>query len=160
MCEQASEKTPFESLSEMWAEQLALCDALEQLADRLPAGLDRLHCLRFARTIPTLVDRAHKLEELLLFPLLQDRASAFPALSAIIDRLRYEHLEDDSYAEELYDALNARGWGQNKPSAETLGYMLRTFFAGMRRHVWFDRDVLMPLLLAGPGKADFTGLQA
>jgi hemerythrin-like domain-containing protein len=142
-------KTSFELLSEIWSEQLALCDALEKVADALPDGFEKIQCLRLARTIPAVVDRAHKLEELLLFPLLQERAATSPAIAAVIDRLRYEHLEDDAYADELYDALNAHGWGRPKPSAETLGYMLRTFFAAMRRHIWFDRDVVMPLLLNG-----------
>lgn len=154
----AAEPQSFALLTEIWGEQLALCDALEHVADKLPAGLDKLHCLRLARTIPAVVDRAHKLEELLLFPLLQDRAVVSPALAAVVDRLRYEHLEDDAYAEELYDALSARGWGRAKPSAETLGYMLRTFFVAMRRHIWFDRDVLMPLLLAGAGEEAFADL--
>lgn len=142
-------KENFELLSEVWSEQLALCDALEQMADALPAGLDRFHCLRLARTIPAMVDRAHKLEELLLFPLLQDRAALSSSFCALFDRLRYEHLEDDAYADELYDALSARGWGRPKPSAETLGYMLRTFFSATRRHILFDRDVLIPLLVTG-----------
>lgn len=154
----AAETQSFALLSEIWGEQLALCDALERMADALPAGLDKLHCLRLARTIPAVVDRAHKLEELLLFPLLQARATASPALTPVIDRLRYEHLEDDAYAEELYDALSARGWGRPKPSAETLGYMLRTFFVAMRRHIWFDRDVLMPLLLAGSDEETVAAL--
>jgi hemerythrin-like domain-containing protein len=155
---QAPDHSAFESLLEIWAEQLALCDALEHMADALPTGLGKMNCLRLARTIPAVVDRAHKLEELLLFPLLKRRAASSPALNAVIDRLRYEHLEDDAYAEELYDALNARGWGRATPSAETLGYMLRTFFAAMRRHIWFDRDVLMPLLLAGGDEEMLAGL--
>ncbi len=148
----------FELLSEIWSEQLALCDALEQLADALPAGLERIHCLRLARTIPAVVDRAHRLEEMLLFPMLQERAAFSPAFAAVIDRLRYEHLEDDAYADELYDALSARSWGRSKPSAETLGYMLRTFFSATRRHILFDRDVLVPLLMTGKDATDLSDL--
>ncbi len=60
-----------ESLQGVWRDQLALCDALEHLADGLPHHVDRSGCLRIARAIPPLLQKAHRLEETTLFPLLE-----------------------------------------------------------------------------------------
>lgn len=145
-----------ESLQGVWRDQLALCDALEHLADGLPGHVDRDGCLRIARAIPPLLQKAHRLEETTLFPLLEDRWNSLPGLPQTIEVLRFEHLEDESYADELHDALIAHGRGMDRPSAETLGYMLRSFFENIRRHVRFDAEVLIPLLISvqpDPGMA-------
>lgn len=139
------------SLDAAWYEQLALCDMLEALADGLPDKADRGVCLGAAEAIPVLLVQAHRLEESVLFPNIERYYDRCPGLSRIIDRLRHDHIEDEAYADELHDALIAHGRGLTKPSAETLGYMLRAFFENIRRHIRFDREVLLPLLIsAGP----------
>lgn len=144
------------SLLDVWRDQLALCDALENLADGLPSRADRDGCLRIARAIPSLLAKSHRLEETALFPLLEDRWEALPGLPQTIDTLRFEHLEDEAYAEELHDALLAHGRGLDRPSAETLGYMLRSFFENARRHIRFDTEVLIPLLISASPDADIS----
>lgn len=143
-----------ERLKDAWRDQLALCDALEHLADTLPQSADRGGCLRIARAIPTLLAKGHQLEETVLFPLLERHWRTVPGLPKTIDTLRFEHLEDAAYAEELHDALIAHGRGLDRPSAETLGYMLRSFFENIRRHIRFDTEVLIPLLASIPADGD------
>ncbi|WP_158259899.1 hemerythrin domain-containing protein [Phyllobacterium phragmitis] len=137
------------SLNAVWYEQLALCDMLEALADGLPDRADRGMCLEAAEAISGLLARAHRLEESVLFANIARYYGRCPGLSQIISRLRHDHIADQAYAEELHDALTAHGRGLAKPSAETLGYMLRAFFENIRRHIRFDMEVLLPLLTSG-----------
>lgn len=127
------------------AEQEALCDHLEAIADALPDGVDRSACLHLARTIPAIIGRGHALEESVVFPTLED-ASGLDGLDDTVERLRFEHFSDDCYAEELSEALIAFGAGRTEVAPATLGYMLRGFFEGLRRHLAFERAVIMPLL--------------
>ena len=120
--------------------KLALCDELETVADSLPHDIDPQHCLYLARAICPMVARAHDLEESLLFPRLQGRAGL-----ATLERLRFEHYEDMCFAEEVRDALMSIGRGDPAPSFEAIGYMLRGFFEAVRRHVAFERELVVPL---------------
>ena len=59
--------------------------------------------------------------------------------------------EDEDAAGDLEEALAAfaaRRAGERRggPEAERIGYMLRSLFTGLRRHVAHDREVLRPLL--------------
>lgn len=134
------------SLDSAHAQQLLLCDRLEAIADSLPDRVDRQACLHLARAIHPLVAGAHTMEEDLLFPALAARWGKVPGMMQTIERLKFEHFEDMGFAEELCDALMAIGQGDARLPPEALGYMLRGFFEGLRRHIAFEQDMLLPLL--------------
>ena len=167
--------------------QRRLCAALEAIADALPDNLDTQHTLHVARLIGPTIRRAHAFEEKTVFPLLEAHFATRPELSATLERLHFEHWEDESFAEELAEKLvdavmrvasRRRGerpkagpavrfaaiepahapgadgrHAQADPQAEALGYMLRGFFEGLRRHIAFEEEHLVPLLAtAGQGR--------
>ena len=64
-----------------------------------------------------------------------------------LERLQYEHWKDESFAEEVSDGLIKFVSDSDHPSADTLAYMLRGFFEGLRRHIAFEVEhILLPLL--------------
>lgn len=132
------------------ATQLALCEELEAIADSLPGDVDAQKCLHAARTLYPAIKRAHDFEENKVFPLLSADMGTYyggsqPPLASSLERLRYEHWEDESFAEELSDALAQRV--TDVANAETIGYMLRGFFEGLRRHIAFESELILPLLV-------------
>lgn len=127
-------------------DQLALCKTLETIADSLPADIDRCTCINAARALGPLITRAHELEEDVIFPAIESRADKHVGMDRMIERLKYEHMEDVCFSEELHDALMAYGKGDDRPSPEAFGYMLRGFFESLRRHIAFEQEVIVPLL--------------
>ncbi len=125
------------------AQKLKLCDALEAIADDLPSHLDRLQCLAIASSLVPLLRECHRFEEELVFPVFARSCSD----SEIVARLTAEHLEDDCAAEEVSEALLAYGHGRPIENPEAFGYMLRSLFNSMRRHIAFERDHVLPTLL-------------
>jgi hemerythrin-like domain-containing protein len=125
---------------------LGLCDMLESIADRLPGNLDRDECLVLARSLSAMVHRIQNHEEAVLFPALLQWHALLPEMAQTIDRLRVEHQVDICYAEDVEDML--RSYGESRPSvgADAAGFMLRGFFEALRRHVAFERTLLVPLL--------------
>lgn len=123
-------------------EQLALCRELEDIADSLPANINRQKCIYAAKALGPLIGGIHHFEESTLFPWLSTRVPADDDLSRTLDRLRFEHFEDECFAEELTDALLKLGAGE-AVNMEAVGYMLRGFFEGMRRHIAFETDHLL-----------------
>ena len=126
--------------------KLSLCDAMEEIADALPGQVDRLKCVIVATSLVPLLRECHRFEEQAIFP-------AFARLSdadRIVVRLRAEHLEDQSSAEDLSERLLAHGYGRPIDNPEALGYMLRALFESMRRHIAFERDHVLPVV-AGKG---------
>ncbi len=127
--------------------QMALCDLLEEIADSLPNRLDYATCLRASRLIGPLLRDAHAAEEAVLFPRI---AATLGPANAVVERLRLEHLEDESFAEEVQYELHQIGCRQPVLAPEATGYMLRGFFECLRRHVRQERELLacMPNQLA------------
>ncbi len=123
-------------------EQLALCIELEEIADSLPAGTNRQKCIYAAKALCPLIRSIHQYEENVLFPhLSQQHANSGPML-ATLSRLKFEHFEDEGYAEELTEALLRLGSGE-PVNVEAVGYMLRGFFEGVRRHIAFEKAHLL-----------------
>lgn len=136
-------------LSRCHQAQAALCDLLESIADDLPedpTAVDRQRCLSAARQIFPTVKKAHDFEEQRLFPLLLSLHDESDSLNKSLERLRFEHWEDESYAEEVTEGLIEFGRGESTADSERLGYMLRGFFEGLRRHMAFETEHLLPLL--------------
>ena len=125
--------------------QEALCTRLEAIADGLPHHVDRQECLLLARDILPAVKKAHQFEENKLFPHLKQKVSV-PGLSAGLERLQFEHWEDEAYAEEISEVLLTIGRSETIADAEQISWMLRGFFDGVRRHIAFEAEHLLPLL--------------
>ncbi len=130
------------------SDQLSLCNSLEQIADGLPDDVDRAQCLSVAKALPPLIKRIHDFEENTLFPWLEAQMPERTELRETINRLKFEHVEDECFAEEILDLLHKLGNGGKPANPEAAGYMLRGFFESVRRHIAFERDHLMGLATA------------
>ncbi len=130
------------------AKQTRICEQLEMLADSLPDNVDNQECLILARAIYPEMKRCHEFEENTLFPEAREADPDNLTLASTLERLRYEHWEDESFAEELTEALTGFVTEPNYRNPEKLAYMLRGFFEGLRRHIAFEREHLIPILLS------------
>lgn len=138
---------PIEKEMQMHFEmQLDLCGKLEKIADDLPHQVDKQQLLQVARTIFPTIKNAHHFEENRIFPQIQLESLSTDALETSLERLQYEHWEDESFAEELCDAMIKFVRDDQEQAAETLSYMLRGFFEGIRRHIAFESEHILPLL--------------
>lgn len=133
-------------ISRLHMEKLELCDLLEEIADSLPQALDRDQCLAASGKLEPLLREAHVYEEGVLFPAyIRAQGSARSAVE-IVARLKAEHIEDSDFATELADGLRRLGEGGEAANVEAVGYMLRGFFAAMRRHIANEREALAGFL--------------
>lgn len=126
--------------------QDAVCNALEEIADTLPDDIDPQRCLHLAMSLVPLIHAAHRFEEDILFDALKASGKPDVHLQKIFERLHGEHYEDESFAEEVTECLREIASG-SKLNFEKAGYMMRGFFEGLRRHVAFERDHLLPMLV-------------
>jgi hemerythrin-like domain-containing protein len=120
--------------------QLALCDDLEAIADSLPANIVNQECLYAAKSLTRLIRDVHAFEEQTLFPSLRQMFNASNEFAAAVERLTFEHLADECYADDIAEKLIYVGSGGRDVNMEALGYMLRGFFEALRRHIAFERD--------------------
>lgn len=123
-----------------------LCGALEALADDLPAEVRNDDCVALARSVYPIVHRSHVFEEEVLFPFLSAHCGHMTDLAGILDRLHGEHWEDEAFAEEVHHELLAFAADRASVDVDKLGYMLRGFFVGLRRHLAFEREHILPMV--------------
>jgi Hemerythrin HHE cation binding domain len=126
--------------------KLRLCDELEAIADSLPENAGPKECLAAARSMCGLLRSAHAFEEDQLWPILRDLNPDDDDLDRSLERLRGEHWEDESYGDELASVLADWAMSVGNRNAEATGYMLRGFFEGVRRHIAFELEHLVPVL--------------
>lgn len=131
----------FDALDQCYQRLLATCDALESLADALPGPVSADQCQKLADDAITLVAETHRLEEQVLLPLLA--TSTRRELYKVAERLRQEHAFDSQAALEIEEALTGLVSGRPILSADATGYLLRSFFESVRRHVHAEQDLLM-----------------
>ena len=134
-----------------------LCDRLEELADDIPKSVDRQYCLHLARMIHPLVKTAHEFEENVVFKALQSSKGG-ELTKSNLERLQFEHWEDESYAIELSESLFELATGRLDPASEYFGYMLRGFFESMRRHIAFEAEYIGPMLKS-PSATETAGVK-
>ncbi|WP_341484292.1 hemerythrin domain-containing protein [Chelativorans petroleitrophicus] len=125
--------------------KLDLCTALEAIADSLPSLVDRAQCLWMAETLLPALQMAHAFEEDVVYPAFCKEAAFRVEGQRTLARLRVEHVEDEALAEEISERLFFIGHGAGVENPEALGFMLRTFFRSVRRHVAFEREHVLPL---------------
>ena len=130
--------------------QLELCNDLEAIADSLPSNINAIKCLQAARGLSEVIRDIHRFEEKTLFPTLSSVIGEAPDLMATIERLKFEHLADESSADDLTERLTRLGAGHVDSNMEALGYMLRGFFDALRRHIAFEREYFAGVLDSAP----------
>lgn len=140
------EAPPCAELERRHVAKLEICDVLETIADSLP-GIDRHACLRVAATLLPTMREAQAYEEGLIFLAF---AVGGDNRTHSLRRLRAEHVEDDSLAGELTEALLRIGHGADVDNPEALGFMLRAFFETVRRHIAFEQEHIVPLIRGVP----------
>ncbi|TNB46550.1 hemerythrin domain-containing protein [Martelella lutilitoris] len=127
------------ALSSAHASIRRLCEALEDVADSLPANVNRSDCRRLADDLVPALKAAQEAEEMQVFPAIRRAASGRNAAEAL-DRLAYEHFEDLCFAEEVTDVLRRLSIGDTV-NTEAVGYMLRGLFGALRRHLSFEQEL-------------------
>lgn len=143
----------------MRADLLALCQALEDIADMLGGAPDRQQCIQISRAIGPLMGQALSFQEKELLPNLQKSAPPDQTVLKCIDRLKFEHYEDSDFALEVSEVLMEFGQGTSRLSEDAIGYLLRGFFVSLRRHLAFESEVVHSLLKNGGGQPAYTGAQ-
>lgn len=128
-------------------DQLALCDSLEAIADSLPEEINRETCAYAAKVIGPMMRDLHAGEERWVFAWIEQRFADDASVQALLERLKYEHCEDECFAEELTEMLDRLGAADRTVNAETAGYMLRGFFTSVRRHISFEQECLRGILV-------------
>ena len=154
------QRNPLDLIEHDHDRQARLCDILEQIADGLPADVDRRRCLEAATALRYDLPLHHLDEEKGLFPLLRKHAAQSGKLTVITARLSSEHSADESFAEELTEALEALSATGSTRNPEALGYMLRGFFESYRRHILWETEILLPLARQTLTPGDLEDLSA
>jgi iron-sulfur cluster repair protein YtfE (RIC family) len=131
-------------------EQLALCNRLEAIADSLPDEIDRGVCAYTAKMLGPIMRGFHADEEGVVFTWVARLSGGDPSVHAALERLKYEHCEDECFAEELMEMLQCLAEAEKYVNAETAGYMLRGFFTNLRRHVHLEQECLRGILAQYP----------
>lgn len=123
--------------------QRALADLLETIADGLPFDVSRAGAALAASLLRRSAARHAALEDEALFPLLESRAHD-EITRAAIAIARREHGDAAGRAIELAEELDLVATTGRARNAESLGFMLRAFFDGQRRHLDWVEAAIMP----------------
>jgi hypothetical protein len=136
-----TQASALDPLNRCYDKLIALCDDLELVADCLPDRAPPALCQRLSCEVVSTLMRAHLCEEELLLPLLA--GSPRPELRHLAGRLRKEHEFDSGVALEVEELLASLAIGRATLSPDAMGYMLRSFFESMRRHIRSEQDLLV-----------------
>lgn len=123
----------------------ALCVELEAIADSLPDRFDSQAGLATAQRLLATVKKAHDIEETAVYPALAQKARERPEFLATLERLKFEHWGDEDFAGEVFHQIREFAASGRPEAAERLSWTLRGFFENMRRHIEFEKEVLLPL---------------
>ncbi len=137
-------KNPIDIIAREHAFQLELAKSLEFIADGLPDQVDRRLVKEVVAILSNGLDAHFELEEKVLFPLLRRRAGVDSGLIAALDQLVAEHGRDQDISVELVEELRVLAECGRPRNAEMLGYMLRGYFEGQRRHIEWENAVVLP----------------
>jgi hemerythrin-like domain-containing protein len=151
---------PIGLIAEEHALQRELCDLLEALADGLPHNFDKALAVIAVSILEGSVPRHMCLEEDALFPLLRERLADDDPLHAAMSCLEDEHDRDGAMLVELTDALRMATRDGVIANPDMLGYMLRGYFEGQRRHIAWEDRVVIPAARSVLTPDDLARIQA
>lgn len=137
-----------DALKNCYERLLEACDMLELIADGLPGSVPLALCNRLVVSLVRLVTETHVQENQVLLPMLL--ASERAEMRQAAERLRQEHDYDDQVAIEVEEALVDLVSGRSVLSPDATGYLLRSFFESIRRHVYAEMDLLSLIVNVAP----------
>ena len=140
-----SSRDPLDVRAQEHCFQTEVCNGLERIADGLPDECDRRLCQQIVACLRYDLPLHHRDEEHGLFPLLRRRAPPGDSIHEVLDHLERDHSTDEGFADELIEALDRLAAGERPPNPEMVGYMLRGFFEGYRRHIHWEDTLVIPL---------------
>jgi Hemerythrin HHE cation binding domain len=122
-----------------------ICDLAETIADTLPEP-SSLVCLRVAVVLRNDLPLYHADCGRCLFPRLRLRHSGIRWLVLMLEQIEAEHSQIEIAVDEVADLLERIGSGRaNVQERNVAGYALRGFFEGLRRHISWERNLILPL---------------
>ncbi|MGI9482938.1 MAG: hemerythrin domain-containing protein [Hyphomicrobiales bacterium] len=136
---------PIAIIERVHKEHAAFCDILEEIADSLPEAVNCDQCASVLVFLRQELPQHHKDEEDGLFALLREKARKDGTLIGHLEQLSWEHSADESTAHEIAETLEKLACGEKADNPNMLGYMLRSFFEGYRRHLHWENTFLLPL---------------
>ncbi|PZO79821.1 MAG: hypothetical protein DI632_03995 [Sphingomonas hengshuiensis] len=121
--------------------RLALCDQAERIADALPHRPDATTLAAFLAALEDQVVRGEEAEDAFLATMLLNGRDD-PLAQTLLGHVRWRHAADGAAARELIAAFVE---ADVRVAPETLGHMLRGFFAGCRHAVAFEQLTIVAL---------------
>jgi hemerythrin-like domain-containing protein len=139
-----SSRNPLDVLAQEHRFQAEVCNGLERIADGLPDEADRRLCQRIISCLRYDLPLHHRDEEEGLFPLLRRRAAPGDSIHGVLDHLERDHSTDEGFSEEVIESLELLARGEKLANPDMVGYMLRGFFEGYRRHIHWEETLVIP----------------
>ncbi len=131
----------FADLEACYGQLMSWCDLLEAIADFLPCHLDERLCDTLTNGLIPLLQATHCLEERVFSEGLGHIMTGAELADAAEHRRR-ERITDLDGAEEVVDVLLSLKDGVCRLSWDAVGYLLRSFFCSMRKHVKAERQFI------------------
>lgn len=131
----------FNDLESCYGQLISWCDLLEAIADFLPCHIDERLCDTMTDGLVPLLRTTHHLEGQLIAAGLPLIMSAEECVKAEEHR-RSERVSDLTAAEEVTNVLSALKNGECRLSWDAVGYLLRSFFCSMRKHIKAEREIV------------------
>jgi len=126
-------------------DQLELCNGMELVADHLPddVDIDLYEGIyeKLRRNLPIY----HKNEEA-LFEQASRHETSWIDWSPVLECVRLEHATHNCYADEVYEYLNVLQTRTSINNPSTIGYMLRSCFYSIRRHLAWEDLMIIPVV--------------
>ena len=133
---------PLSIIFDQRSTQRTLCNELECIADQLGGPVDSNLCESVLRRLENDLPLYH-LDEELLFSVLCSQDEGDLVLAQCAALATAEHRANETYVFELSEPLRDIGSGGALHSINTVGYMLRGCFDGLRRHLEWEDVVLL-----------------
>ena len=140
-----SENLP--ALEACYGQLIAWCDLLEPIADFLPCQVEDRLCETIINGLIPLLSTTHRLEEQVVSSHL-GLIMIDDELTEAAERRRTSRLFDADAAQEVIEALCELKAGRCRLSWDAIGYLLRSFFCSMRRHVKAEREIVRQIMKA------------
>jgi hypothetical protein len=143
--EPARYEEPLARIAEALRTKRWICDLVETIADSLPEP-SSLICLRAACVLRNDLPRYLADAGRYLLPQLRARHAESNWIGRMLDQVEADHAQLEGSIDEVADLLERIGAGQARHQERVVaGYALRCFFEGLRRHIGWEQNLILPL---------------